>query len=216
MFEAARQMILARSYRLSDGEMLDALRKLLLRNGYLSGIVIDEAPACPSSSAYASRFGSLLRTYDLIGYAPDRDYRYVEINRRLRELHPEVVGQAVQAMVETGARVDREEETGLLWVNEEFRVSLALSRCRPTEAGTNRWLVRFDNALRPDITIAVRMEFDALSIRDYFLLPAIDVRSDFVRLGDYNDHGFEAYRFEDLSMLAHLARRVPLKGVAYE
>lgn len=216
MFEAARQMILARSYRLSDGEMLDALRKLLLRNGYLSGIVIDEAPACPSSSAYASRFGSLLRTYDLIGYAPDRDYRYVEINRRLRELHPEVVGQAVQAMVETGARVDREEETGLLWVNEEFRVSLALSRCRPTEAGTNRWIVRFDNALRPDITIAVRMEFDALSIRDYFLLPAIDVRSDFVRLGDYNDHGFEAYRFEDLSMLAHLARRVPLKGVAYE
>jgi DNA invertase Pin-like site-specific DNA recombinase len=215
-FAAARQIILARSYRLSNDEMLDALRKLLLRNGYLSGIVIDEAPACPSSSAYASRFGSLLRTYDLIGYAPDRDYRYVQINRRLREMHPEVVGQAVRAMVETGARVERDEASGLLWVNEEFRVSLALSRCRPTAAGTNRWVVRFDNALRPDITIAVRMEFDALSVRDYFLLPSIDVRSEVVRLGDYNDHGFEAYRFEDLSMLAHLARRVPLKGVAYE
>ncbi|MEM5426123.1 recombinase family protein [Paraburkholderia ferrariae] len=216
MFEAARQIILARSYRLSDAEMLDALRRVLRRNGYLSGIVIDEAPACPSSSAYANRFGSLLRTYELIGYTPDRDYRYVEINRRLREMHPEVVMQAERAMAETGARVEHEAASGLLLVNEEFRVSLALSRCRPTNAGTNRWIIRFDNYLRPDITIAVRMELDARTIRDYFLLPAIDVHADLVRLGDYNEHGFEAYRYDDLAMLSHLARRVPLRGIPYE
>jgi hypothetical protein len=104
----------------------------------------------------------------------------------------------------------------LLWVNEEFRVSLALSRCRPTNAGSNRWIIRFDTALRPDITVAVRMELDAQSIRDYFLLPAIDVSTDVVRLGDHNDFGFEAYRYDDLGMLCHLARRVPLKGVSYE
>ncbi|WP_175153163.1 recombinase family protein [Paraburkholderia ultramafica] len=216
IFEAARQIILARSYRLTDADMLDALRKLLLRYGYLSGIVIDEALGCPSSSAYTSRFGSLLRTYDLIGYTPARDYRYVEINRRLRELHPEVVSLAERAMAEAGARVERDTVSGLLWVNEEFKVSLALSRCRPTEAGSNRWIIRFDNALRPDITVAVRMELDAKSIRDYYLLPAIDVSSDIVRLGDHNDFGFEAYRYEDLGMLCHLARRVPLKGVSYE
>jgi DNA invertase Pin-like site-specific DNA recombinase len=216
MFEAARQIILARSYRLSDSEMLDALKRVLLRNGYLSGIVIDEAAACPSSSAYASRFGSLLRTYELIGYAPDRDYRYVEINRRLREMHPEVVTQAERAMIETGARVEHEMTSGLLIVNEEFRVSLALSRCRPTGAGTNRWIIRFDNSLHPDITIAVRMELDARTIRDYFLLPAIDVHADLVRLGDYNEYGFEAYRYDNLAMLSHLARRVPLRGISYE
>ncbi|WP_341772826.1 recombinase family protein [Burkholderia pseudomallei] len=216
LFEAARQIILARSYRLTDADMLDALRKLLLRTGYLSGIIIDEATSCPSSSAYASRFGSLLRTYDLIGYRPDRDYRYVEINRRLRELHPEIVTLAEQAMSDAGARVARDAASGLLWVNEEFKVSLALSRCRPTGAGSNRWIIRFDNALRPDITVAVRMEIDAKSIRDYFLLPAIDISSDVVRLGDYNDFGFEAYRYDNLDMLCHLARRVPLKGVGYE
>ncbi|PTR03805.1 DNA invertase Pin-like site-specific DNA recombinase [Paraburkholderia sp. GV068] len=216
IFEAARQLILARSYRWTDTDMLNALRTLLLRNGYLSGIVIDEALGCPSSSAYTSRFGSLLRTYDLIGYTPARDYRYVETNRRLRELHPEVVSLAEQAMAATGARVERDAMSGLLWVNEEFKVSLALSRCRPTAAGSNRWIIRFDNALRPDITIAVRMEFDAKSIRDYYLLPRIDVSSDMVRLGDHNDFGFEAYRYDDLSMLCHLARRVPLKGVSYE
>ncbi|WP_275426847.1 recombinase family protein [Paraburkholderia sp. C35] len=215
-FEAARQIILARSYRLTDADMLNALRNLLLRNGYLSGIVIDEAPGCPSSSAYTSRFGSLLRTYDLIGYTPARDYRYVEINRRLRELHPEIVSIAERAMADTGARIEKDNLSGLLWVNEEFKVSIALSRCRPTLAGSNRWIIRFDSALQPDITVAVRMELDAKSIRDYYLLPAIDVSSDIVRLGDHNDFGFEAYRYEDLSMLCHLARRVPLKGVNYE
>ena len=30
----------------------------------------------PASSAYRTRFGSLLRAYQLAGYRPDRDYRY--------------------------------------------------------------------------------------------------------------------------------------------
>jgi hypothetical protein len=60
------------------------------------------------------------------------------------------------------------------------------------------------------------MELDAKSIRDYYILPAIDVSSDIIRLGDHNDFGFEAYRYDDLEVLCHLARRVPLKGVNYE
>ncbi|HBD35080.1 MAG TPA: hypothetical protein DC084_15990 [Cupriavidus sp.] len=216
MFEAAQQIILARSYRMSDTEMLDALCQVLSRQGYLSGIVIDEAPCCPSSSAYTNRFGSLLRTYSLIGYSPERDYRYVEINKRLRELHPEVVADAERAVAETGARVEKEPISGVLKINDEFRVSLTLSRCRPTDAGANRWLIRFDNALRPDITVAVRMELDARTIRDFYLLPSIDMRANLIRLGDHNDFGLEGYRYDDLSMLCRLARRIPLKGVAYE
>ena len=181
MFNAARHIILARSYRLTDEEMLASLRRVLLRHGYLSGIVIDETTDCPSSSAFASRFGSLIRTYTLIGYTPDRDYRYLEINRRLRELHPSIVSDAMNAMMAAGARVERDSTTDLLLVNSEFTVSLALCRCRTTDTGTNRWIVRFDTALKPDITIAVRMKPDSQSIRDYYLLPAIDVWSEQLR-----------------------------------
>ncbi|CAB5300240.1 hypothetical protein IST455A_05519 [Burkholderia multivorans] len=216
IFNAARQIILARSYRLTDDEMLAALRRVLLRHGYLSGIVIDETTDCPSSSAFAGRFGSLIRTYTLIGYTPDRDYRYLEINRRLRALHPSVVSDAMNAMTVAGARVERNSATDLLLVNGEFTVSLALCRCRATHAGTNRWLVRFDTALKPDITIVVRMEPDAQSIRDYYLLPAIDVFSEQLHLGDYNEQGFDAYRYDDLSMLVYLGRRVPLHGGSHE
>ncbi|VVE57916.1 serine recombinase [Pandoraea anhela] len=119
-------------------------------------------------------------------------------------------------MLEAGARVEKTERSGILRVNEEFDVSLVLSRCRQTIAGRNRWVIRFDNALHPDITVAVRMEQDAESIRDYYLLPAFGVCMDCVRLGDFNDFGFDAYRYSDLGVLCHLAKRVPLKGVRYE
>jgi hypothetical protein len=84
LFDAAQTIIRDRSLRLSDDQMLETLRTLLASRGYLSGIVIDEADQSPSSSAYQSRFGSLLRAYQLVGFTPDRDFRYIEINRVLR------------------------------------------------------------------------------------------------------------------------------------
>ena len=60
--------------------------------------VIDESDGMPSSSAYSSRFVSLLRAYGLVGFTPDRDYRYVEINRELRKLHPEIVREVLDGL----------------------------------------------------------------------------------------------------------------------
>ena len=42
----------------------------------------------PSSSTFRHRFGSLIRAYQLVGYTPDRDFRYMETNRALRAVHP--------------------------------------------------------------------------------------------------------------------------------
>lgn len=85
-FYTAQGIIAERNRRYSDQEMLERLRRLFERHGYLSGIVIDEGEAMPSSGAYRQRFGSLLRAYSLVGFTSDRDYRYVEINRMLRSV----------------------------------------------------------------------------------------------------------------------------------
>ena len=68
--------------------MLKRLGGLLKKKGFLSGFVIDEADNMPSSGCYASRFGSLVRAYSLVGFTPDRNYRYIEINRTLRRSMP--------------------------------------------------------------------------------------------------------------------------------
>ena len=91
VFYTARGMIRERNRRFSDEEMLHRLKLLFERHGYLSGVVIDEADAMPSSGVYHHRFGSLIRAYELVGFKPDRDYRYIEINKALRQKHHEAV-----------------------------------------------------------------------------------------------------------------------------
>ena len=110
MFDAAQAIIRARSLRLSDEEMLRALQALLQDRGYLSGLVIDESENLPSSSAYQSRFGSLLRAYELVGFTPDRDYRYIEINRALRRMHPQIVAETIDGIRSAGGSVEQESQ----------------------------------------------------------------------------------------------------------
>ena len=148
LFEAARAIIQARSFRLSDEDMLGALRLLFQAQGLLSGFIIDESDAMPSSSAYRSRFGSLLRAYDLVGYSPSRDYRYVEINRALRRLHPEVMSD-IEARLMAVGHVARCSDNDLLDVNGEFSLSVVIVRCRQTPAGAYRWRMRLDTGLSP-------------------------------------------------------------------
>lgn len=65
-FYTAQGMIQERSRKVSNEEMLEKLRGLHDRQGWLSGLTIDESENMPSSSAYQSRFGSLIRAYQLI------------------------------------------------------------------------------------------------------------------------------------------------------
>ena len=67
----------------------------------------------PSSSAYRTRFGSLLRAYRLVGYSPGRDYDYVEINRVLRSMHADVVTEAIEAIERLGGTVRTDPTTDL-------------------------------------------------------------------------------------------------------
>src|SRR3546814_5984078 len=92
-----------RSQRLSDDDLLDGLRRLFEAQGHLSGLIIDETDGLPSRSAYRHRFGTLLRAYRLVGYRPSRDYRYIEINRTLRRLHPEMMAEIVTRLSRAGA-----------------------------------------------------------------------------------------------------------------
>src|SRR5580658_5544603 len=88
-FAEALAIIESRDLHLTDEQLLDRLRNLLAHIGELSGVLIDEREDIPSSAVYQRRFGGLVKAYALIGYAPLRDLRYIEINRGLREYHRE-------------------------------------------------------------------------------------------------------------------------------
>lgn len=214
LFEKAQAIIAARSARLSDEEMLDLLRQILAREQILSGLIIDECEQCPSSSSFRSRFGSLIRAYSLVGFTPAHDYKYLEINKALRLLHPTVAADVIQGICGAGGEVQRDPETDLLLVNGEFTASLVIVRCKTTAAGSRRWKIRLDTALKPDLTIAVRMDAQNEHPLDYYLLPRLDMREAVLRLCDHNGLSLDAYRFQTLETLFNMSRRVPLRRAA--
>ncbi len=214
VFERARAIIAARSTRLSNEQMLAMLSQILEQRGYLSGIIIDEMEGHPSSASYRHRFGSLLRAYALVGFAPDHDYRYLETNRRLRDLHPAIIKEVIDGIEGVGATVVQDAATDLLTINHEFTASIVIVRCFETSAGSLRWKLRLDTPLKPDITIAVRMSAGNEMAKDYYLLPRLDMADAVLRLAEYNGLSFDAYQYDELAAFYKLAARVPFEWAA--
>jgi DNA invertase Pin-like site-specific DNA recombinase len=214
LFYIAQGIIRGRSQRFSDEDLLTKLKGLYEGKGYLSGILINEAEEMPSASVYTHRFGSLIRAYELVGYRPDRDFAYLEINRQLRRLHPEIVQRTEAGIMDIGGEVFRDAGTDLLTVNGEFTASIVLARSRRTEAGNLRWKIRLDTGLCPDITIAVRLDAENAGILDYYLLPWIDLGPQRLNLAEANGVWLEGYRFDGLEALYRLAARSRIRRAA--
>jgi DNA invertase Pin-like site-specific DNA recombinase len=213
-FYTAQGIILERHRRLSDDEMLARLRELLGRHGRLSTLLIDEADPGPSSAVYRHRFGSLVHAYQAIAYAPDRDLRFLEINRHLRQLYPKFMADLVAALGRSGGLIERDSATDLLTINRLLTASIVLARARRTAGGSLRWAIRFDEALLPDITLAVRMDAANRAPLDYFLFPSLDVTPGHLRLGEDNGIFLDAYRFDTLDFFFGIAAQVRVQEAA--
>lgn len=216
LFEAAQTVLAERARRFTDDDLLRMLSELLAQRGALSGMVIDEVEDMPSTAAYRHRFGSLLRAYQLIGYTPERDYRYVETNRQLRLMYPGVVAETIAGIEAIGGEALIDEGTDLLIVNREVSLAIVIVRCSETPTGSLRWRIRLDAGLQPDITVAVRLAPGNRTVRDYYLLPWIDVGSKpAFGMGEDNGILLDTYRSDDLAPLYHLLKRHQLEQPLY-
>jgi hypothetical protein len=213
-FFTARGIIQARARRMSDEELLNHLKILFESQGKVSGLMIDEMEGMPSSAVYRHRFGSLVRAYHLIGYTPDRDFEFIEINRRLRTLHPELVSEVVRSLEGVSDHVERDEQTDLILVNRFFTVSVVLARFEKTPAGSPRWTIRLDHGLAPDLTVAIRMNHSNAGALDYYLLPSLDIRAERLRVAEDNGLCLDTYRLDSLDYLYGMAVQVQIEVAA--
>lgn len=214
VFFTAQGIIRARARRYTDDELIERLRQLYKNRGLLTSLIIDETDGMPSSSVYSFRFGGLIRAYERVGFTPDRDYRHIEVNRVLRQMHPGIVAQTEAEIARVGGQVFRDPATDLLHVNREFTVSLVLARCTVPTSGRNRWKIRFDTSLLPDITVAVRLDASNRVPLDYYLLPRLDFGHTRLSLADQNAVEFDSYRFDTLDYLYGMAERTRLRRAA--
>lgn len=211
LFWAVQEIYRERHRRFTNDELLRGLRDLYAQQGRLSALIIDEADYLPPSSLFRTRFGGLLRAYRMIGYTPERDYRYVAINQRLRTFHAETVADVIER-IETlcGRQIPVDPENSLLELNNNLFISIVISRCFTTPVGTRRWKIRFDRGLHPDITVAVRMNARNEAIHDYYIMPALEFSYDQIRLSDNNVGLLDSFRSDTLDYLLNLSINIPL------
>lgn len=214
LFLRAKAIFTSRSFRLSDEEMLQKLRELKEEKGYLSAMIINERQDMPSSAAYSGRFGGLVRAYQLIGYTPEHDYKFLEINRFLREYHSDVLEKTIEQILGVSSKVELVNKNSLLKINDMFTASIVISRCCKTNCGNYQWKVRFDTSLLPDITIAVRMDSTNKEAYDYYLLPSLDFKESRIKIKENNKDFLDSYRFDNLDYLVEITKVLQLKEVA--
>jgi hypothetical protein len=213
-FFVARGIVLERNRRFTDGEMIQNLKELLRRNATLTANLIDEADGMPSSAAYRDRFGSLLEAYVKAGFHPERDYRFVQINRQIRALYPNLVDDTIRQLEAVGASVARDISKDCLLINGQYTAAIVLSRCRKTQAGSLRWLIDLERESATDLTILVRMDPNNAAPADYYLLPLVDFSPARLLLQEDNSADIDTFRFDTLGYFVELACRVRIEVAA--
>lgn len=90
---------------LSDEEMLEALRELRERHGYLTRDIVCASKRVPAISAYYLRFGTLLKAYRLIGFNPD--CARIRAQRGRRYTADQVLLDGLRELLEKHGRLSR-------------------------------------------------------------------------------------------------------------
>lgn len=209
-FNFADEIIRARSQVLSEEILLEKLRELLLRKGRLSGLIIDEEELLPSSSVYRSRFGSLLRVYQLVGFNPKTDYSWLETKKYLKGVNTDITNTIINNIYQSDGWVSDSSNSGILNINDEFTLAIQAVRCQRTSPTNLRWRINFNHALAPDISIAARMDSLNETVTDYYIFPSIDLILNNMYLKEQNPFSFEFYRFDTLKLLYQLVKRTAI------
>ncbi len=211
IYYQAQGILQERNRKFTNDELILRLKALSEKHDLLSAALIDATEDIPTSSTYRSRFGSLINAYKLAGYIPDRNYQYLEINRHLRSLYPNLIEDVKQKLDTVGAVVTHDSTTDLLLINNEYSASMVLSRCKPTAAGSLRWRINMTNRVMPDITILARMDSANSMISDFYLLPMMDISESKLLLCETNGVYLDTYQFNDLEYFTKLAAREKLR-----
>jgi DNA invertase Pin-like site-specific DNA recombinase len=211
-FKKAQAIISGRTQRFTSEAMLEGLRSLLKLSGRLtSGLINKARTTMPSSTTYRTRFGSLSRAYEQIGWMPKRNLIHVESRKKLKPTRNEIRSVILEAIKSCGGQIQPIDNFGLFAINREFTVCIKVVRCVPNQSG-NSWKITFDRLRPPDISLIVRLAGGNKSIHDYYVLPSTGIPSKRMYIGEHTTISLNSFRFDNLEFFLSLCRRKPIKG----
>ena len=202
LYDAAQEVLARRASHLSNDEMLDKLRSLHQEKGNLTSALIEQSEDLPYPSTYASRFGSLNRAFELIGFDSRRDMRYVAIAQRMRELQISILECIHRTILERGGVVWKQSETDILQLGSELAIGVVLLRCHTLPNGLLRWRsnLKFPKII-PDIVVMTRLNESNTQILDYYIVPKQALHTARLNITERAAHDLECFRHVNLDFL---------------
>jgi len=176
LFDQAQRIFEGRLQEVSSEELLKRLRILQRRHGGLSRTVIDRADGMPKAHVYDRRFGSLRKTYALIGYAPEIDCNYLEARAGRTTLIKGLADQIAANVPKIKPNLIAERAGGCLAVKDNFFVSLRVARCwLHSQRKCLTWTLRRGAISRPGLFVVVRMNEENEHPLDYVVAPTFSL-----------------------------------------
>ena len=157
------------------------------------------------------RFGGLLRAYTLIGYKPEHDYSYLQINEALRSFYSGIIEDFKGRILKSNCYIDEYKYAPMLYINDELLISVLITKCIHMKSGKLRWKVRFDNSQKADITIVIRMDSQNISPLDFYIIPKIENEYSKMCMTETNNIRLDLYRFDNLDKLLQIITRMKVR-----
>jgi hypothetical protein len=208
IFATAQEAMRERGHREhTTEELLERLRYLLKKHGYLSSKLIIADREGPYLSIYLRRFGNIRKAYERIGYVQTRDAHDRDWDRQIHLLSVGAAKDFMNGVRERGVTVCRAKHRGgTITIGKSLTVAVAVAIHKATPAQKKpAWLVGTNRTIAPDYTIVARLYPDNARVCDFFFLPRSEVKRWRIYLGDHNLSRLERYRCATLTELVERA-----------
>ena len=174
-FAAASAALHSRTWFRSDEELLDGLRRLLATTGRLSQTIINNSRKAPSATAYRHRFGSLSRSYELIGYCGTKKFSPAALRGRMQRLRNALLVELLELFAEnlTILQNHRNNRPNLEFRNGP-RFCVLACHSDTTALGGIRWVVQPVSTECHLITLSCRCNAENTSFKDFYVFPNIE------------------------------------------
>jgi DNA invertase Pin-like site-specific DNA recombinase len=207
-FAKAKERFRLRARPLTDDDALLPLKRILVREGRLSTLLIQNEPDALSIPALVRRFGGLRQIYRLLGFVADKNLNYVDVRYRLRNLRAELMAQVTAELSSNGAMVVTEGMQ--LRIDGAWTVSVTVVRAS-FYRDRIRWYVR-QHPEDSDIVVFARMSGDGTAIEDFVVAPRVVLGAHPKELSPNGFPDVVAFTFPSLSVLAQLGHPRALRS----
>jgi DNA invertase Pin-like site-specific DNA recombinase len=156
----------------SDAAMLDPLRELWEKNGYLSPQLIKLTKGVPSLNQLRRRFGCMQNVFDRLGYRGRRNERSAWQHLLSHRLSMEAVRQIISHSAALGIEARWKQRKRRLTFGSDKWASVGVGIHVPTRHETSpRWVVHSGHVPKPDFFLVQRLDATNTNVECYYLLP---------------------------------------------